>query len=217
MISGEAQQADFIRANLECAAVPFDRDLRFYRAHAGSRLSRLHGSTEGAAADPAPYWAYLWPGGSALMQYFRDKPETVSGRHVLDLGSGTGLVGIAARKMGAGRVICSDEAPMAAAACQVNAGLNGVSVEAVGSLAGQDLPIVDLVAAGDLFYGRAVAAEAMKVLDRYRERRVEVLIGDIGRAFLPRHRLVEIARFPVWDVGDAIGGPTKTAGVFLYD
>ena len=50
---------------------------------------------------PPPFWAFAWAGGQALARYVLDHPETVRGKRVIDLASGSGLVAIAAMKAGA--------------------------------------------------------------------------------------------------------------------
>lgn len=51
----------------------------------------------------------------------------IPGRQVLDLGSGTGILAIAALKLGAARALCVDIAPEAVATARVNCELNGVA------------------------------------------------------------------------------------------
>ena len=41
-----------------------------------------------------------------------------------------------------------------------------------------------------------------------------VLIGDPGRAWLPRRRLQELARYPVADFGEPLGDGAGTSSVF---
>ena len=65
--------------------------------------------------DPA-FWAFAWAGGLALARYLLDHPETVRGRHVIDIASGSGLVAIAAAKAGAATVTAYDIDPDAAVA-----------------------------------------------------------------------------------------------------
>ena len=50
----------------------------------------------------------------------------VDGAHLLDLGSGTGILAIAALKLGARRALCVDIDPVAVRTCQANCRLNGV-------------------------------------------------------------------------------------------
>ena len=52
--------------------------------------------------------------------------EEVKGAHLLDLGSGTGILAIAALKLGARHALCVDIDPAAVRACQANCRLNGV-------------------------------------------------------------------------------------------
>lgn len=56
--------------------------------------------------DDMPYWAELWPSSVALSQFISRMPE-IAGKSLLELGSGLGLCGIVAAKMGA-RVVESD-------------------------------------------------------------------------------------------------------------
>jgi ribosomal protein L11 methyltransferase len=52
--------------------------------------------------------------------------EGVEGAHLLDLGSGTGILAIAALKLGARQALCVDIDPAAVRTCQANCRLNGV-------------------------------------------------------------------------------------------
>ncbi|TIP92205.1 MAG: methyltransferase, partial [Mesorhizobium sp.] len=72
------------------------------------------------------------------------------------------------------------------AALGLNAAANGVAITVVGQdiTAGRPPP-VDVVAAGDLFYGQDLADRVIPFLDRCLAARINVLIGDPGRAYLP--------------------------------
>ena len=205
----------FIRENLRVATVPMVPEIRLYTAHSGSGLRRLSG--EGRLGPP-PYWAYRWAGGTVLARYFLDHPEIVGSRRVLDLGAGSGIVGIAAVKAGAIMVIAADIDPFAAAATRLNAEANGVSVITVTDdlIAGLP-PAVDVVAVGDLFYERDLAARVTAFLDRCLAAGMKVLVGDPGRAFLPRSRLRPVAEYAVADFGDVTDAPVKQSAVFSFE
>lgn len=173
-------------------------DIRLYTAHSGSRLSRL--SAPDAAA---PYWAYQWAGGLALAHHFRTHPEVVAGKRVLDLGAGSGLVGIAAATAGAA-VSAAEIDPHGRAAIALNAAANGVVIDIVEvDIAGPAPQGFDLIAAGDVFYDSDVGRRMLPFLDRCAAAGIEVLVGDPGRRDLPLDRLLALARYAVGDVGDA--------------
>jgi predicted nicotinamide N-methyase len=155
----------------------------------------------GAAGLPPPYWAFAWAGGQALARYVLDHPDLVRGRRVLDLAAGSGLVAIAAAKAGAAPVVAADIDRFAEAAVALNADANGVYVEIVlQDMLEQRPPLgqrYDAILVGDLFYERDTAARALAFLERHTALGTQVLIGDPGRAYLPRQRLVQQAEYAV--------------------
>ena len=168
------------------------------RLHLADDVMRLWQRTEddSGAGQPPPFWAFAWPGGQALARYVLDHPGVVAGRTVLDLGSGSGLVAIAAVLAGAASVLASEIDPLAAAAIRLNAAANGVPVPGqillVGDVLRGDGEGADVVLAGDIWYSRPLAERVLGLLERARARGAAVLTGDIGRAFLPRDRFLEL-------------------------
>ena len=208
----------FIRAHMRVAPVPTIPEIRLYMAHQGSGLWRLGEPYEDGSEPPAPYWAFPWAGGLALARHILERPETVAGHRVLDLGSGSGLVAIAAAMSGAREVTAADIDRYAVAAIGLNAAENGVTIAALGSdLTTGRAPAVDLVMTGDLFYERELAERVTAFLTRCLADGVEVLIGDPGRAYLPRSRLRLVAEYPVPDVGEAVTTAMKPSGVFALE
>ena len=156
----------------------------------------------GAGTDP-PFWAAAWPGGQALARLVLDRPALVAGRSVLDLGSGSGLVAIAAARAGADVVVASEVDPYGRTAVAVNAALNGVGrVRVVGDLLGGEPPAADVVLAGDVCYDREMTERVLPFLAVARARGAEVLIGDPGRPYLPADRLEAVT---VHDVPETEG------------
>ena len=207
---------EFIRANTRVAPVPTLPEIRLHTAHQATGLWRLGEPNEDGSDPPPPYWAFPWAGGMALARHILDRPETVMGRRVLDLGAGSGLVAIAAAMAGASEVIAADIDRYAVAAVGLNTAANGVAVAVVGDdLTAGPPPPVDLIAAGDLFYERDLALRVTAFLDRCLAAGIDVLIGDPGRAYLPRSRLRRLAEYRVPDVGEVEDAATKPSAVFM--
>jgi len=144
---------------------------------------------ERGPAQPPPFWAFAWPGGQALARYVLDHADLVAGRTVLDLGSGSGLVAIAAAMAGAAAVLASEIDALAVAAIGLNARANGVPAPAVvGDVLDGDGEGAGVVLAGDVWYSRPLAERVLALLERAGARGASVIVGDIGRAFLPRER-----------------------------
>jgi predicted nicotinamide N-methyase len=160
-----------------------------------------------------PYWANSWPGGQALARHILDAPGLVAGRRVLDLGAGSGLCAIAAAARGAAHVLAADIDPQACRAAAANALHNGVSVETLcADLLGDSVARWDLVLAADLWYERFLARRVNAWLLQQSQSGVEVLVGDVGRAYLPRRGLVEVAR-SVMPACDGFEREAQTVGV----
>jgi len=195
---------DFILQNLRLEPAPGLPEIVLYRAHASSRLSRL--------GDTPPYWAYHWAGGTVLARHILDHPETVRSKRVIDLGSGSGIVGIAAMKAGAKAVTAIDIDPNAAIATMLNAEANDIVVTArTGELT--MVPDADLILGGDVFYETALAEKVSAFFTECVTAGIGILIGDMGRKPLPLDLLEPLAEYEVPDFGQA--QPLK-AKVFRY-
>ncbi|SCX09753.1 ribosomal protein L11 methyltransferase [Agrobacterium sp. DSM 25558] len=146
---------------------------------------------------PPPFWAFAWAGGQGLARYVLDNPHIVSGKRVLDFASGSGLVAIAAAKAGAAHVTAVDIDPWAKTAVRLNSHENAVDV----SFAGDNLintPVnADVMLAGDVFYDQAFAEALIPWFAVLARQGVTVLVGDPGRAYLPKDKLEACATYEV--------------------
>jgi predicted nicotinamide N-methyase len=189
---------EFVQRNTAITAPPLVPEMCL---HLATEVTPIWHATEQSLvrnALPPPYWAFAWAGGQALARYLLDHPETVAGREVLDIGSGSGIVAIAAAKAGASRVVAAEIDPFAAAAIALNAPLNDVRI----AIETRDL--LDRAAAGwgvalagDICYEEPMSSRALALLRRIAARGRLALLGDPGRAYLPKSGLTELARYTV--------------------
>ena len=191
--------ADVIRAQLPLSAIPGLPGIVLHLAAPTSGLRRL--------TDQTPYWAYVWAGGAVLSRHILANPDLVRGRRVLDLGAGSGLVGIVAAQAGA-LVLAAEIDPLGQIAIGLNAGANEICIDLLpGNILNGPVPQVDLILVGDLFYEPGLVAPVLEFLDRALAQGITVLIGDPGRTALPLARLKLVAVYDVPDFGRLTPGP----------
>ena len=189
---------EFVKSNTEVKHPPLVPELALYLA---TEVTPIWQATEESLArfgTPPPFWAFAWAGGQALARYLLDHPETVAGREVLDIGSGSGIVAIAAAIAGAARVVAAEIDPFAAAAIALNAPLNGVTIRVeTRDLLDRGAAGWGVALAGDICYEEPMSSRAVALLRRIAARGRLALLGDPGRAYLPREGLIERARYQV--------------------
>jgi predicted nicotinamide N-methyase len=198
MSSDPVDHAAFVRANTARAAPPLVPEITLHLATEVTPLWEATEATLAAQQLPPPYWAFAWAGGQALARHVLDHPELVRGRTVLDVGAGSGLLAIAAAKAGAASVTAAEIDAFAAAAIALNAARNGslVTVETE-DIIGRDDMSWDIVLVGDMCYERPLAERLTLWLRRLAARGTVVLLGDPGRAYVPKAGLVALARHQV--------------------
>ncbi|HYN97235.1 MAG TPA: 50S ribosomal protein L11 methyltransferase [Pilimelia sp.] len=215
--------AGFVAAHTRLGPVPFVPEVLLYQAADAIALWETTEAVAGAPLPP-PFWAFAWAGGQALARYVLDHPELVAGRTVLDLAAGSGLVAIAAARAGAAAVHANEIDQHALAAIAVNAAANGVPVAVLpgdllatdagaGSSAGTGIA-ADVVLAGDVFYRKPMADAVLPFLRRARRRGADVLVGDPGRAYLPRGAFQRLAAYDVPVVAELEDAAVKRTEVW---
>jgi len=190
----------FIAANTRPLAPPLVPEIRLHLAEESLPIWQRTEEELGEMNVPPPYWAFAWAGGQALARYLLDNGALVAGKTVIDLGAGSGLTAIAARRAGAASVLAADIDALALAAVRLNAELNGVTVETTGEdLLARPPDRADVVLVGDLFYARALADRVTRYIEQAAEAGAEVLIGDPKRSYFPagRFRLAAAYQVPV--------------------
>lgn len=202
---------DFIRTNARLMAPPLVPEIKL---HLASEVVPLWRATEEELATqgvPPPYWAFAWAGGQALARHVLDHPALVRGRRVLDIGAGSGLVGLAAVKAGAAEVLAADIDSFACAAIRLNAAANECALavtqdDLIGRTGDWDVILV-----GDLFYERPLAERLLAWLQPLG---AEALLGDPGRNYFPKHHVKKLAGYRVQTTRDLEDREIRETGVY---
>jgi predicted nicotinamide N-methyase len=192
---------DAVLASTELRPTPFVPEVVLHCADDAYTVWTATATKTGTGDEsaPMPFWSFPWAGGQALARYVLDNPNLVIGRRVLDLAAGSGLVAIAAAMAGASDVTANDVDPYASAAQELNAQANGVRITTLtADLLDADTDAdADVILAGDVCYEREFADRMVAFLRRASSRGADVLLGDPGRAYLPRESLDEVASYDV--------------------
>lgn len=213
-----AERTAFIVANTRALPVPSLPQIRLYQADEVTPLWLMTEADLVSDRLAPPFWAFAWSGGQALARYILDHPQLVTGKRVLDIACGSGLVGIAAAKAGAADVVCNDIDPYAEAAVALNAALNDVRMAFLpGDLLGGELPEADLVLAGDICYEKPMTEAMLTCLGRAKRKGMGVFVGDPYRTYFPRSGFTKVADYRVITLADIEDTAEKPAAVWeLY-
>ncbi len=188
---------EFIRSNTVLIPPPLVPEVKLHLATEVVPLWRLTEDELDEQGIPPPYWAFAWAGGQALARFVLDNPDVARGRIVLDLGSGSGLVGIAAMKCGAVHVLSADIDAFAIAAVALNAQANEVEVATTtDDVIGQSRDW-NTILVGDMCYERPLAERVLVWLKERVAAEVTVLIGDPGRSYFPKEGVEKLATYNV--------------------
>ena len=191
MIDREA----FIRLHTELLSPPLVPEVKLYLAHEAVPIWQKTEEELGEMGLPPPFWAFAWAGGQALARHILDHPETVKGKRIIDLASGSGLVAIAALKAGAASALAADIDEFSIAAIRLNAAANGCLLDATSEdMLAKPAPVCDVILVGDMFYEKELA---QRCFDFLKTSKAEALIGDPGRSYLPKDKLIQVASYSV--------------------
>jgi len=144
------------------------------------------GCHELAEGEAPPFWAFCWGSGQALARYLLDNPESVRDKHVVDLGTGSGIAALAAAHAGARTVLALDLDPNSRRAAALNAEHNGLEIE-TSATAPEGW---DLMLAADVLYETGLREWLMGTA----RTRGPILLADPERTGTPRLGLPVLAR-----------------------
>lgn len=149
--------------------------------------------------DDIPFWAELWPAAEGLARWLEDRPEMLTGRKVLELGCGLGLVGLVAAAAGA-RVLQTDFAPLALELAARNASSNGLKLaqQQLDWRERRQLGQFELVIGSDLFYEPDLHLDLLSTLEINLAPVGTAIFSDPGRA--GAQAFVSLLRTAGWQV-----------------
>ncbi|TNF86052.1 MAG: methyltransferase [Gammaproteobacteria bacterium] len=173
-------------ARIEAVALPECETIRLGLINEDYQTGPLDPEVMRAVIREPAYWAFCWGSGLALARYLLANPDWVRGRTVVDLGSGSGVAGIAAALAGAAQVIACDTDPHARLATERNAALNEVEISVQSGLPHH----CDLLLMADVLYDRS----NLPLLTLAQSTAAEVLVADSRVTDLPDPSYREIAR-----------------------
>jgi predicted nicotinamide N-methyase len=115
-----------------------------------------------------PYWAEIWPSSIALSEYVLENKDEFSGRKILELGCGLGLVGIVLTSIGSD-VVFTDHDSYALQFTQENFYRNFKRPASVELLDWRDpggRQSFDIIVAADIIYEKRWLEPVLNVLDK---------------------------------------------------
>ncbi|MCV6546514.1 MAG: 50S ribosomal protein L11 methyltransferase [Cohaesibacter sp.] len=194
----------FILDHTALLPVPLTPEIALHLADDQTPLWRMGEEELAELGLPSPFWAFAWAGGQALARYCLDNPTNFQDKSLIDFASGSGLVAIAAAKVGANTILATDIDAFAIEAIQINAQKNHAHVEtsieniltdrAISALC-KSPP--DYFLAGDVFYDAEMTKAVLALLEPLAQQGTKILIGDPNRSYLPQDRLKLVKSYQV--------------------
>ena len=144
-----------------------DRSFKIQRVRDIDKLIDSISEEEFKKDERLPYWADLWPSAIALSEYLVENHEIFTGKKIIELGCGLGLVGITATSVG-GKVLFTDYDPHALSFTQSNFKRNfnrPASVQLLDWRNPGDPQSFDIILAADVIYEKRWLEPIFHVLD----------------------------------------------------
>lgn len=193
----------FIRKNTKLGSPPLVPEIKLHLAVDATELWKMTTKELKDNGLPLPFWAFAWAGGQALARYILDNPQLVEDKSVLDLGAGSGLVGLSALFSNASQVDFKEIDCFAAEAIHLNLSANQLDqnfkiiLEHLPKFTPRNQNRWDVILAGDVFYEQEMSNIILSDLRKFARLGNLVLVGDPGRTYFPKEGVKKLAQYPV--------------------
>jgi len=193
---------DNLRHTISCGelletCLPLCPDISLYLLSPDYPRGKLDQDEMMAIINSPAYWAFCWASGQVLGKHILEHADDYRSKRILDFGSGSGVIAIAAALVGASHVIACDNDPHALAACAANARLNRVSIDLLEDIEKLHGPL-DLVFASDVLYDR----DNMSMLESLPNLATDVVIADSRVRKIEIHGYEMIGRMSATTIPD---------------
>lgn len=154
--------------------LPLTPEIRLYLlSHDYPQHDLTREETQALMNEP-PFWSFCWSSGQVLAKWILEHKELAEGRSVLDFGTGSGIVAVAAARAGAKKVLACDIDPVALEAVKANAELNHVEIEVSADFESVSTGGFDVILAADVLYDM----EIFPLVKRFPELASDVILAD---------------------------------------
>jgi predicted nicotinamide N-methyase len=154
--------------------LPLTPEIQLYLLNEDYPQHNLPREETQALMNEPPFWSFCWSSGQVLARWLMERRELVKGKHVLDFGSGSGIVAVAAALSGARKVIACDIDPVSLEAVTANADLNHVEIEVSRDFESSSPEGFDVILAADVLYD----AEIFPIVRRFPDLASDVILAD---------------------------------------
>jgi predicted nicotinamide N-methyase len=154
--------------------LPLTPQIRLYLLDQDYPRHNLTREETQALMNEPPFWSFCWSSGQVLAEWVLKRRALVEGRRVLDFGTGSGIVAVAAALSGARKVIACDIDPVSMEAVKANAELNQVVIEGSRDFESASLERFDVILAADVLYDK----EIFPLVKRFPDLASEVILAD---------------------------------------
>lgn len=191
--------------------LPYVGDLRLYLIDENYPAGPFSHQEIKLLLEKTPYWCFCWGSGLGFAKFIFQHQALFKNKTVLDFGSGSGVLAIAAAKAGAKKIIACDLDPLSLQAIDANAQLNQVKLELLDDFFKLD-QAVDILLAADVLYDRG----NLPLLELFPKHAAQIYIADsrVKTIAPPYQKLFQTEAITVPDLNEF--EEFKTVSIYQY-